>query len=214
MEAGRLFNEPPLPEHVAFTYSDKAIIGMLHATYVLLQDDSAMYILDQHAAHERITFERLMALHSKGPLSTQLLLSPIILELSPQEFNAFEEVSEQIQAIGIDCEPFGDNTISIRSVPEPLSEADIKGAVYGIVHALMDGELPAGRPGNDRISSVIATIACHASVRAGKTLTLPEAANLLGELDNTGSPVTCPHGRPLFKKITREEIERWIGRRA
>jgi DNA mismatch repair protein MutL len=78
----------------------------------------------------------------------------------------------------------------------------------------MDGELPAGKPGNDRFNSMIATIACHASVRAGKTLTLPEAANLLGELDNTGTPLTCPHGRPLFRKITREEIERWIGRRA
>lgn len=214
MEAGRLFNEPTLPEQIAFTYSDKSIIGMLHATYILLQDDSALYILDQHAAHERITYERLMVLHSKGPLSTQLLLSPIIMELSQQEFSAFEEVSEQILAIGIDCEPFGGNTISIRSVPEPLSEADIKGAVYGLIHALMDGELPAGKPGNDRFSALIATIACHASVRAGKKLTLPEAANLLNELDNTGSPLTCPHGRPLFRKITREEIERWIGRRA
>jgi DNA mismatch repair protein MutL len=213
LEAGTLFNEPPLQEHVAFTYSDKDIIGMLHATYILLQDDSAMYILDQHAAHERITYERLMALHSKGPSNTQLLLSPIIMELSPQEFNAFEEVSEQILAIGIDCEPFGGNTISIRSVPEPLSETDIRGAVYGLIHTVMDGELPTHRPGNDRFSRLIATIACHASVRAGKILTLPEASNLLKDLDNTGSPVTCPHGRPLFRKITREEIERWIGRR-
>jgi DNA mismatch repair protein MutL len=95
-----------------------------------------------------------------------------------------------------------------------LSDADIKGAVYGLIHALMDGELSTHRPGNDRFSALIATIACHASVRAGKTLTLPEAANLLNELDNSGSPLTCPHGRPLYKKITREEIERWIGRRA
>jgi DNA mismatch repair protein MutL len=136
------------------------------------------------------------------------------MELSPQEFNAFEEVSGQIRAIGIDCEPFGGNTISIRSVSEPLSEADIKGTVYGLIHALLDGEIPTHRPGNDGFSALIATIACHASLRAGKILTLAEAANLLNELDNTGSPLTCPHGRPLFKKITREEIERWIGRRA
>jgi len=214
MEEGRLFDDRCLPGRVAFTYADKAIIGMLHATYILLQDDSAMYILDQHAAHERITYERLLGLHSQGPLSAQLLLNPLIMELSLQEFNAFEEVSGQIRAIGIDCEPFGGNTISIRSVPDPLSEADIKAAVYGIIHALMDGELGAGKPGNDRFRDLIATISCHASVRAGKTLTLPEAARLLKELDNTGSPLTCPHGRPLFKKITREEIERWIGRRA
>jgi DNA mismatch repair protein MutL len=214
MEAGRLFNETPQQERVAFTYSDKAIIGMLHATYVLLQDNSAMYILDQHAAHERITYERLLALHSKGPLNTQLLLSPIIVELSPQEFSAFDEVYARILAIGIDCEPFGDNTISIRAVPEPLSEADIKRTVYGLIHASMDGELPTNMTENDRLSAMIATIACHTSVRAGKTLTLPEAANLLNELDDTGSPLTCPHGRPLFKKITKEEIERWIGRRA
>jgi DNA mismatch repair protein MutL len=214
VEAGSLFNEPPIPERIAFTYSDKAIIGMLHATYVLLQDNSAMYILDQHAAHERIIYERLMALHSEDPLNTQLLLNPIIMELNPQEFNAFEEVSELILAIGINCEPFGSNTISIRSVPLPLSEEDITGAVYGLIHAFMDGELPAHKYGNDRFNSMIATIACHASVRAGKKLTLPEAAKLLDDLDNTGSPLTCPHGRPLFRKITREEIERWIGRRA
>jgi DNA mismatch repair protein MutL len=95
-----------------------------------------------------------------------------------------------------------------------LNEADIKGAVYGLIHALMNGELPRDKPASDRFSSMIAIIACHASVRAGKKLTLPEAANLLIELDNSGSPITCPHGRPLFKKITLEEIERWMGRRA
>ncbi len=212
-QAGSL-TTPPYTQRVAFTYSDKDIIGMLHATYILLQDESALYILDQHAAHERITYERLMALHSNGPLSSQLLLSPIIMELNPQEFSAFEEVSEQIHAIGIDCEPFGGNTISIRSVPEPLSNSDIRSAVYGLIHALMDNELANHKPGNDRFSALIATIACHASVRAGKKLTLPEASKLLHDLDNTGSPLTCPHGRPLFQKITREEIERWIGRRA
>jgi DNA mismatch repair protein MutL len=214
IQAGRLFDETDQPVRAGFSYSDKTIIGMLHATYVLLQDDSALYILDQHAAHERITFERLMALHTAGPLNTQLLLTPLILELSSAEFNAFEEAFEQIMAIGIDCEPFGGTTIAIRAVPQPLSEADIKGAVFGLIHALMEGELHTDKAYSDRFSSMIATVACHASIRAGKTLTPPEAVNLLKELDEVGSPIACPHGRPLFKKITIEEIERCLGRRA
>jgi len=214
MQACKLFDDTPRQERAAFSYSDKGIIGTLHATYILLQDDTSLYILDQHAAHERITFERLMALHTSGPMSTQLVLSPIVLDLSPAEFNAFEEAAERITAIGIDCEPFGGTSIAVRAVPQPLSEADIKGAVYGLIHALMEGDLHAVRVGTDHFRDMIATVACHASVRAGKALTIAEASSLLKELDNAGSPLTCPHGRPLFRKITLEEIERWLGRRA
>jgi DNA mismatch repair protein MutL len=214
MRPGRLFDDPPRNEWESFSYGDKTIIGMLWASYVLLQDGAALYLLDQHAAHERITYERLMALHAKGPVNTQMLLSPIVMELTAQEYNAFEEAAGQITAVGIDCEPFGDNTIAVRAVPAPLSESDIKGAVYGLIHAIMEGEIHTGRSDRDRFGAMIATIACHASVRAGKALTPAEAAVLLRDLDQVGSPITCPHGRPLFRKITQEEIERWLGRRA
>ena len=201
--------------HAARTliYSSLAVIGMLHSTYILLSDDSALYILDQHAAHERITFERLLALHGSYQTSTQLLMNPIILELSPQEFNAYEESAGQIKTIGIECEHFGRNTIAIRSVPQSLRDSDIKASVYGLIHAIMEGELHGAGSGSERLRSMLATIACHASVRAGRALSLPETESLLKNLDEAGSPLTCPHGRPLFRKISAEEIERWLGRK-
>ncbi len=213
MQPGTLFDDAADPAHSPLSYSDMSFIGTLHSTYILLSGDNALFILDQHAAHERITFERLMALHTAGHVNTQLLLSPILLELSPQEFNAYEESAGQIAAMGIDCAPFGETTVAIRAVPAPLSRADIRGSVYGLIHALMAGELHGAGKGTERLRAMIAAIACHASVRAGKDLTPSEATRLLKDLDEAGAPITCPHGRPLFKKITAEEIERWMGRR-
>jgi len=213
MQSLSLFDGGSAHENWAMSYAGLNIIGTLHSTYILLSDETSLYILDQHAAHERITFERLMALHHSGTLSTQLLMDPLVMELSMQEFNAYEEAAQQITSIGIDCEPFGGTSIAIRAVPEALSASDIKVCIYGLIHSIMEGELHTSRPQADCFRDMIASIACHASVRSGKTLTLPEAAALLKDLDEAGSPTTCPHGRPLFKKIPQEEIERWMGRR-
>ncbi len=213
MQTGNLFNEA-LPEgQDGFSFAGLSVVGILHATYVLLQDESALYILDQHAAHERITYERLMRVHASGSHAGQQLLTPMVLEVSAQEFNAFTEASDAIGEIGIRCEPFGDSAIAVRSVPQPLADKDIREAVYGLIHALMEGGHRGDKVGGDRAGEMLATVACHASIRAGKALTLREAEHLLESLVEEGSPRTCPHGRPLFRKITIQEIERWLGRR-
>jgi DNA mismatch repair protein MutL len=210
---GNLFDERPSLQPVPGFYSSKAVIGIFHNTYVLFQDDLSLYILDQHAAHERVTFERLKTVYASGIVKKQLLLNPIILELSRPEFSVFEEIAGYIAEIGIEAEPFGSTTIAVRAVPHLLAGSDISRIIHDLLHEVMDGMLHEKRERVKHLEELMASIACHASVRAGKALSPAEAAALLRELDEVGSPLTCPHGRPLYKKIGRDEIERWIGRR-
>lgn len=191
------------------TYADKSVVGVFRSTYILLEDDSSLIILDQHAAHERITYERLRSSPSASEGSVQDLLTPLVIELSPVEFSAFEEVAEDIRKIGIEAEAFGNEAVAVRSVPMILDRADIRGIIHDLLSAAIAGDLRRKEYRND----VLARIACHRSVRAGKGLHMAEIQALLNDLDEVGSPLTCPHGRPLFKQITKDEIERWIGRR-
>jgi DNA mismatch repair protein MutL len=180
-----------------------------HSTYLILEDESSLYILDQHAAHERIVFERLKRSAAAEQEPKQALLSPLVIELSPAESRAFEEVADEIHKAGIEAEPFGEAAIAVRAFPAVLDGQDIRGIILDLLGAVMQGDLRRKEYRDD----VLARIACHGSVRAGKRLGRDEAARLLKDLDEVGSPLTCPHGRPLFKRIERDEIERWIGRR-
>ena len=190
-------------------YADKAFVGVSHNTYILLQDESSLYILDQHAAHERVTFERLRNSESVAPEPRQTLLSPLVIELSPAEFRAYEEMAGDIAISGIETEPFGNAAIAVRAYPSILEGKDLKGIILDLLGAFMEGDFRK----KDHRHDVLARIACHGSVRAGRRLGREEVLRLLKDLDEVGSPATCPHGRPLFKHIGRDEIERWIGRR-
>jgi DNA mismatch repair protein MutL len=196
-------------EETKTTYSDKRLIGTFLSTYLLLEDHSALYILDQHAAHERITYEKLKGIYTNAAISSQMLLTPVILELTAVEYSAFDEIAGYLEQIGIEVSPFGENTLAIRSLPTVLDKGDMTGIILELINKMLQGNLSKG----DYLHDILATIACHASVRAGQSLSGPEAAALLGDLDGIGSPLTCPHGRPLCKKITLDEIERWIKRR-
>lgn len=191
------------------TYADKSIIGVFQSTYVLLEDGSSLIILDQHAAHERVTYEKLRNGSNDSGNPVQELLTPLVIELSAVEFSAFEEVAEDIRKIGIEAEAFGSGAVAVRAVPSILGRADIRGIVHDLLSAVMAGDLRR----KEYRSDALARIACHRSVRAGKGLQTPEIEGLLRDLDEVGSPLTCPHGRPLFKQIGKDEIERWIGRR-
>jgi DNA mismatch repair protein MutL len=185
-------------------YSGKSVVGVLKSTYVLLSDDEAFYILDQHASHERVLYEKLDKTDFSG---FQSLVSPIVVELSAAEFAAFDEIREHLETLGIEAEPFGESEIAVRTIPIMLKDSDIKDIIREIVHE------PLPKHAGERRKEIISRIACHSSVRAGQALSQHEIASLLRQLDEAGSPATCPHGRPIFKRITIEEIEKWIGRR-
>ncbi len=201
-----LFAERSSPR---LTYSDKTVIGVLHATYVLLEDETSLYILDQHAAHERVTYERLKVSAPSEKPAVQELLTPLIMELSPAEFSAYEDIAQEITQTGIVTEVFGESAVAVRAVPQVLSHADVMAVILDLISCVMEGSLKNSCFKED----MLARIACHASVKAGKRLQASEITALLADLDRLGSPLTCPHGRPLFKRIGKEEIERWTGRR-
>lgn len=203
MQAG-MFHEAK-----GISYSGTSIVGVFQSTYILLEDDSSLYILDQHAAHERVTYERLRKTSAGARPPVQDLLTPLVIELNPLEFSAFEEIEQELMAIGIEAEVFGNGAVAVRSVPAFLDASDIGGVILDLLSAAVDGDLRK----KEHFDDMLVRIACHGSVRAGKRLQPAEIAGLLKDLDEAGSPLTCPHGRPLFKKIGRDEIERWIGRR-
>lgn len=192
-----------------FRYTDKRFVGISHATYIILEDESGLYLLDQHAAHERVTFERLRSSGDSDREPSQMLLTPMVIELSPAEFQAFEEIAPDLARAGIEAEPFGGSAIAVRALPAALDGGDIRAIVLDLLGAILEGGL--GK--DDRHHEALARIACHSSVRAGRNLGPEEVSRLLEDLDEAGSPRTCPHGRPLFKYIEWREIERWIGRR-
>ncbi len=204
-----LIQEGLFPRAPRISYGDKTVVGVFHSTYILLEDDASLYILDQHAAHERVTYERLRKASKgeRGPV--QDLLTPLILEVSALELGAFEEIGAELSSLGIEAELFGSGALAVRSVPAFLGSSDIRAVVLDLLGAVLDGGL--GRKGLR--DDLTIRVACHASVRAGRKLDAAEIAALLRDLDEAGSPLTCPHGRPLFKAIGRDEIEKWIGRR-
>ncbi len=186
-------------------YSGLSIIGTLKDTYILLEDDASLYILDQHAAHERVIYEQLKSGADRNHV--QMLLHPLLIDVSPGEYAVFEQAAATLAASGIDCEPFGSGSIAVRSVPAALSRADINDLILTLLH-----DVGVKHPVDPR-EEILASMACHKSLRSGRRLTVPEITSLLERLDQAGAPTTCPHGRPIYKEITLEEIARWIGRR-
>jgi DNA mismatch repair protein MutL len=186
-------------------YTRLSPVGTLKDTYILLEDANSLYILDQHAAHERIIYEQVKSGHNLE--HTQMLLHPLLIDVSPGEFAVFEEIAPTLAALGIDCESFGAGSIAVRSIPQALSGVDIHDLILTMLH-----DIGIRHPA-DPHEEILASLACHKSLRSGRRLTPPEITALLKGLDQVGSPRNCPHGRPIFKEITLEEIARWIGRR-
>jgi len=203
------YTQKDIFEKDASFYTSKDIIGVLRSAYILLQDKNALYILDQHACHERINFERLKAIASSETVPPQMLLHPIIIELSQTEYNALQDIIPCINELGFDCAPFGRSAIAVRAVPHILKTEVTKEVILSLIHEA----LKENWKGGDYMHSIIATIACHRSITSGTILTHQEIAALLRDLDDVGSPQTCPHGRPLYKRIALSEIEKWLGRR-
>ena len=199
--------QTPLFEGRRSDYAGLELIGCLGASYLLLEDGQALYILDQHAAHERINFERLKSMDIA--MAPQQLLTPSLIELSRTEISTALELMPQLEAHGFVLEEFGETTLALRSIPAALNADKARALIITLVHELQDGEIRRTNMNED----LLASLACHMSVKAGKALSQPEQLRLINDLQACGSPQTCPHGRPLYKRITLEEIERWLGRR-
>lgn len=193
-----------------FAFQSLRVLGQFGSTYLVCERGDDLYLLDQHAAHERVVFERLRALHRGQEPSIQRLLVPDMIELSPPEERALEEVRDKLAALGFEISPFGGRTYAIHSVPSLLSRARASALVSETLLELSEGERTDAL--DDSIDAVLARMACHTAIRAGDSVSTSEARQLLSDLDSVPYAANCPHGRPVVVRIEREEIERWFGR--
>ncbi len=188
-------------------FSHPTIIGQLFGTYWLFTQDDSMYMIDQHAAHERILFERFTdAFKSKQQLS-QPLLMPVALELTDREAAALTENEELLTALGFEIEHFGYNTFALRAVPIVFDEPAGFGFVNEIIDMLTRSPKDSANTYDVRVEK-LAMLSCKAAVKGNAHMSYQESEALIKELLTLENPFTCPHGRPTIIEITRAEIER------
>ncbi len=183
------------------------VIGQLSGTYVLVEGPEGLLLVDQHAAHEAINFKRLMQAYRMKDAAYQALAVPMVFERSPIEMERFRRVRQVLGDIGISVEEFGPGEIAVRTVPPDL--AGNSRAVEEIIDRVL--EIPDSQTVGDAIHDLLATIACHSSIRANQVLGFREMESLLRDLLDEG--VThCPHGRPVVVNMSWNEIRRRFGR--
>ena len=188
------------------------VIGQAHETYIVAEGPEGLYLIDQHAAHERVTFEFVKYRFDNGESEYQPLLEPLTVDLAPGVMTTVQEHQDDLNKVGWRFEEFGKNSLILRSVPGPLSvKVSADGAAQVLIRVL--DELASGGAGDTWSHRLIATIACHASVRAGQSLSIDDCKNLVRQLEQTERPNTCPHGRPTIVRLRANDLEREFKRR-
>ena len=188
------------------------VIGQAHETYIVAEGPEGLYLIDQHAAHERVTFEFVKYRFDNGQSEYQPLLEPLTVDLAPGVMTTVQEHQDDLNKVGWRFEEFGKNSLILRSVPGPLSvKVSADGASQVLIRVL--DELASGGAGDTWSHRLIATIACHASVRAGQSLSIDDCKNLVRQLEQAERPNTCPHGRPTIVRLRANDLEREFKRR-
>ena len=181
-----------------------SIIGQVHFTYIIAEDENSMYIIDQHAAHERVYFEKYLTAYNSTKLHSQKLIVPVIIELSPGEKYAVTENKNLFEKLGYEIEDFGGNSVSLRSVPVIFGNPDIKQLFNEILNNIMSET----KGKTSIVERNIYTMACKSAVKAGDKLNYTEMKELIDNLRVCDNPFNCPHGRPTIIKVTEEELEK------
>ena len=183
------------------------IIGVAFKTYIIAEAGDTLLLIDQHAAHERLQYERLMARCSAGTASQQLL-TPLIFHLTGREMALIEDNMELLNDAGYSVEPFGDSDIQVRAVPFVMGKAEIRplfldmlGSLGGLKNATVDAR-----------RAEIMQMACKSAVKAGDALSDSEIRALIRGMMKTGAPPTCPHGRPVVKTLSQRDLEKMFKR--
>jgi DNA mismatch repair protein MutL len=185
------------------------VVGQVGSTYVITEGPEGMYLIDQHAAHERVLYERIVRARAESSPEIQPLLDPLTFEPTAAQASAAGDYAEHLAALGFTLEPFGERSYLLRAAPAALAGRDPVRVVAEFLDAVVSAE---GAP-VDRAERAAMTLACHAAVRAGKTLALEEMRELVRLLELCESPRTCPHGRPTMIHVSAAALEREFGRR-
>jgi DNA mismatch repair protein MutL len=223
-EPPRLFSELPpafppafasaVPAHAsppATQFPLGAARGQVAATYIVAETDDALILVDQHAAHERLTLERMNRALAGGAVPSQALLEPVIVELDEIAADRIAARCDQLAELGLSVEAFGPGAIAVRATPALLGACDVRGLIIDLADDL--AAFGAALSLKERLDAVAATMACHGSVRAGRHLSLAEMNALLREMEATPHSGQCNHGRPTWVRLAKTDIEKLFGRR-
>ena len=184
--------------------------AQLHETYIVAQTKDSIVIVDQHAAHERLVYERLKAMLGNGGVVRQGLLIPVIVELQPEVADLLCEKADELLELGLAVDKFGQGAVAVREVPALLGQCDVEGLLQDLGDELMRDE--SGVVLKERLDAVASRMACHGSVRAGRRLAPQEMNALLRDMEATPLSGQCNHGRPTYVELALKDIERLFGR--
>jgi DNA mismatch repair protein MutL len=185
--------------------------AQLHETYIVAQTDDGVVIVDQHAAHERLVYERMKQALQSGHVARQPLLIPEIVELDPAEVERIASRADELESLGLVIEPFGPDAVMVREMPALLGKADAKALIRDLADDI--AETGSALSLKERLEEIAGTYACHTSVRAGRRLNAEEMNALLREMEATPHSGQCNHGRPTYVELKLSDIERLFGRK-
>lgn len=200
----------PIAPSEQITWSSLKFIAQLKQTYLFCEGDDALYIVDQHAAAERVTFDRLRKQYRSQKVAAQSLLFPLMIDVSAEEAELVSNNVELFSRLGLSIESRGDRQLSVHAMPKLLQSHSCERLVRDILSECLRR---GGRAFSDAVDLQLATMACHGSLRAGDTLAASEATALLRALDQADFAGYCPHGRPVVARMPWSELERKVGRR-
>lgn len=193
-----------------FLWGNLQVIGQLGQTYIVAQSDTDFYLVDQHAAHERVVFERLMRDWKNGRFTKQNYLIPLTLDFPTEEVEALMNQKEELEKLGLTIEQVGPESVAITSVPEVVKESGVVNALRVFAEQMksLSGSFAVERA----IGDIFASMSCHSVIRAGQSLSVDEMKSLLDQMDEFPFSSFCPHGRPVYVKKSFYQIEKDFGR--
>ena len=203
---------PPITNQQTATFSlpIMRLVGQIGSTYLIAEGPDGLYLIDQHAAHERVLFEKLMIQHDQQKIPSQNLLTPQIVKMPPGSAKLLDEQLPILQHFGFSVESFGPNTFQVRAIPALFSDTDPTTALRALVEDFEEDETPLQ---NELEAKIAARVCKRMAVKAGKSLSPEEQRALLSDLEHCNSPRTCPHGRPTMIHLSVDMLERQFGRK-
>jgi DNA mismatch repair protein MutL len=195
--------ELEVPPSMASLY-DLRVLGQIHDSFIVAVGRDGLWVIDQHVAHERILFEKILAEQSAGHVEQQRLLMPLVLSLTPAQQVEYERIADDLHAAGFETEPFGHRTIAVKAAPADLAAPAIERVVYEVIE-MAEGELRKVSV-NDLRRAIAASLACRAAIKINTRLDGNKMEWLVRELARTEMPMSCPHGRPVALRYTMRDI--------
>ncbi len=200
----------PIRPRPQMQWSSLRFVAQVRQTFLVCEADDGLYVLDQHAAAERVNFDRLRKAYGQKSVSSQALLFPLTIEVTPAEAEFVEQHGESMAGAGLDLRVRGPESVSIHAVPKLLQRASPERLVRDLLSEMMR---TGGRGFSAAVDLALATMACHGSIRAGDPISPEEATALLQALDHADFAGHCPHGRPVVTFTSWNELDRKVGRR-